>query len=163
MTIVRPLLRAALLALVVVTVVASTSEAAPYGPPPERRLGLTVNAGNPGAKVRLKVVGFRPNSRSVVTFESTPVQLATVTADANGAIEADVAIPENAPPGQHTIKVTGVDANGQPFVAASPFVVVGQLPETGSDPQPFVWLGIAALLAGAGVLGVVAYRRRPHA
>ena len=61
--------------------------------------------------------GFTPGEGVAIVLHSTPVRLATVTADADGAIATVVRIPAGTPAGQHTLVLTGL-ASGRTAVSA---------------------------------------------
>jgi hypothetical protein len=95
---------------------------------------------------------------------STPVQLATVTADANGNVTATVTIPATMVPGNHTIQLQGVDPSGAPLVESVGLVVpapVGTLSLTGAWLDQAV--AFALILVAAGWLLISAQRKRVRA
>jgi hypothetical protein len=65
-----------------------------------------------GKTVVLKGSGYAPGSTVRALVYSTPRELTTVVADANGAFEVTVTIPGDLPAGQHSLVVTGFDADG---------------------------------------------------
>lgn len=163
-----PLARLALgVGLVLVTLSAA---GVPAGAQTYVRDGVTVSDTTPtaGSSVDVGGSGFKPNSRVVVTFESTPVVLATVTADAAGVAATRVAIPAGAS-GSQSIKVTGVTSSDEPLVLATKITVgaVGaveaadDLPGTGSNPTPWVLVALTALVLGGGLVAFAV--RRHHA
>ena len=113
-----------------------------------------------GGRVQLQVAGFAPNTRLTVTLHSTPVQVGTLTTDANGAGSATVTIPASTTPGAHRIVVDQADPAAQ---AAAPITVTAA-PKPGTLPGTGGAAGIAAFilaaLIGTGVLLIVSRRRR---
>ncbi len=61
--------------------------------------------GSVGMDFTISGTGFKANSTITVTFESTPVTVATVTSNANGSFTATFKVPAAAA-GAHTIKAT---------------------------------------------------------
>lgn len=60
--------------------------------------------------------GYAPGAEITLTFESTPVFLKVVTADANGSFTASVTIPAGVPYGNHDIVASGKDPSGNQLV-----------------------------------------------
>jgi hypothetical protein len=61
----------------------------------------------PGEALSLRYAGFRPGEEVSVVMRSTPVDLGTFTADADGVVTAEVTIPETAEAGSHTLTLSG--------------------------------------------------------
>lgn len=126
---------------------------------------LTVSDSTPGAGQQVSVTGsgFAPGANVVITFESTPVTLATVVADAAGAFTTVVTIPANATPGTHTINATGTGAGGGILVLSAQVTVGGTsggtLAKTGGNGILPLLLVAAGLVLVGGVL-IVSVRRR---
>ncbi len=57
--------------------------------------------------------GLKPSTTYDVTLHSDPVDLGTVTTDANGDINASVTIPSTVTPGFHQVDITGPNMAGQ--------------------------------------------------
>lgn len=117
-------------------------------------LNPSVSSTDPGDSVSIRGGGFAPGAEVVITLESRVVTLATVSADATGAIDVSVRIPAYAPPGSHTLKATGEAAGGGTLVLSAPISVGG-----GTDgPLAFSGAGSALLLVvtglGLAVVGV---------
>ncbi len=132
---------------------------------PPSSADLTVSDSTPGVGQQISVAGsgFAPGANVVITFESTPVTLATVAADAGGAFSTVVTIPSNATPGVHTIKATGAGAGGGTLVLSAQVTVGGasggSLAKTGAD-NIFPLLLVAAGLVLVGGVLIVSVRRR---
>ena len=142
----------------------------------------------PGQQVRIGGCGFAPNTRIEVTFESVPQLLRSLlslpTSSATSeSFSTDVVIPTDAPPGGHTLKATGLAADGRNLLVLSVPVEVldpdaslgggsttavggrtasgsGSLARTGSGATlALLQAGLALVLVGAGLVAVV-HRRR---
>ncbi len=153
--------------VLVLFVLGSQVALAQYGP--NGSLTLDRNQVVAGGTVQVTGTGFAPGTDVRITIESTPVLLATVTADVNGAFVADVKIP-NGFSGQHTLIATGTDPQGSVRVLESPITVgtkTATMPPTttltggilvrGSDAQ---LIGLAAALIVVVSLGSLALVRR---
>ncbi|MGH8925130.1 MAG: hypothetical protein ACRDWA_10910 [Acidimicrobiia bacterium] len=109
---------------------------------------------DPGDEVEVSGSGFAPGSEVVLTIESEPVMLATVTANSGGSFSSIVTVPSNVAAGQHTISATGIDPSGAPRVLAAQVSVGGSLPFTGL-PLDWVVVGAVVLLTlGAAMLAM---------
>lgn len=145
-------------------------------PPSSAELTVSTAEVSPGDEITVAGGGFAPNSDVTITFESAPVVLAVVRADAAGQFTARVRIPADATPGIHTLRATGVDPQGRPRVLTSTITVrgaqAGPTAPTAPRAQPRSgslartgWSGtipisIAALaLIGAGALLLLQVRR----
>jgi LPXTG-motif cell wall-anchored protein len=132
------------------------------------QLTESTTAAHPGDSVTVSGCGFKVGSSVSIDFLSTPVHLATVTADANGGIGATVTIPANAAPGNHTIEATGVAPSGAPLVLSANITILGAgtpLPHTGSSSTaPLTAAGVGlVLIGGVAVVGARRRRARAHA
>lgn len=122
----------------------------------------------PGDDVDITATGFGPNTDSTIFILSTPIQLATATADSNGVVRATVTIPEDIQPGAHTIEVRGVDSNETPRTVSIPITVAGEVTGTTAAAQPLAATGsglstlvlVAGVLAAAGGALLLQVRRR---
>lgn len=80
-------------------------------PPPcnlsETQADVTPRTAAPGQQVRVADGCFEPGSTLAVTFESDPISLGTVRADAAGRFAADLEVPLAAAPGLHHFVVRG--------------------------------------------------------
>lgn len=126
--------------------IAATAHAGPYNTSP---ITSSTSSPAPGGQFQVTASGFKPNSTVQMFVHSTPVLLATVTADANGVASARVQIPSSFTAGSsHQILAEGVDPSGGPLTDTLNITLAGgsTLPFTGVDA-----LGIGA--AGAGLVG----------
>jgi hypothetical protein len=117
-------------------------------------LELSTTNLDPGDQVEVSGSGFASSSEVVLTIESDPVVLATVTANSEGSFSTTVTIPSNVRAGQHTIFATGIDSFGAPRTLATQVSVGGSLPFTGL-PLDSVAVGAVVLLTlGAALLAM---------
>ncbi|WP_147356246.1 Ig-like domain-containing protein [Cellulomonas rhizosphaerae] len=127
--------------------------------------GNAVTTVHPGDTLHAAAAGLLPGTKVGFELHSTPTDLGSATADADGFAVADVTIPLGTPAGKHTLVVTATDALGDVHVQKVAVTVVvaadpdDELAVTGSNVQPMLLLGSLLLLVGAGLL-VVARRRR---
>jgi hypothetical protein len=115
-----------------------------------------------GSKVAIAGSGFAAYSSVSVYVHSSPVFLATTTADAHGAISTSVSLPGNLPPGGHTLTATGPAAGGGTSTLAVGITVGGRGERSGgiSGTAGAAVAGGVLLLAIAGGLTLVTIRRR---
>jgi Fibronectin type III domain len=118
----------------------------------------------PGGDVVVAGDGYAPYSSVTLTVYSTPILLATVTADGDGAFSQAVRVPADLEPGTHSFVAAGVDPSGQPRSLRVDLTIAagsgggggggsGGLPVTG---PAILWL----LVIGFGLtLGGVALRQ----
>jgi|GEM_PF-3475967 len=108
-----------------------------------------------GDTITLTGDGFQPGEALEVWLLSTPVQLAALTADADGAFTTTVTIPTNVPPGAHTLEIRGA----QSATFSQGFTVFAGLSDTGPSPSVGPIALTSLLLAGAGAALMVLKRR----
>ena len=146
----------------------------------------------PGQQISVGGCGFAPNTRVEITFESVPQLLRSLlslptSSSTSESFSTDVVIPTDASPGGHTLKASGLAADGRSLLVLSTPIQVsdpnaslggasgggstsaasggagrtsGSLARTGSDATvSLVQIGLALLLAGAGLVAVVQRRR----
>ncbi len=119
-----PSCRALALCGLLLLAVPNTALAQQY-PPSSAGLVTSTSAASPGEEITISGSGFAPNSEITITFESVPVVLAVVRADAAGQFTARVRVPVDATPGMHTLRATGVDPQGRPRVVTATVNVAG--------------------------------------
>jgi len=114
-------------------------------------------AGNPvpGGSLTVTGGGYYPGETVDVWLHSTPRQLGTAVAGADGSFSATFALRGDDPVGAHTVIATGL-SSGHAFSAA----VTIEHPATGSSGAPTALL-LALCLVTAGFLLVSARRLRP--
>lgn len=111
-----------------------------------------------GTSYPLQAAGFAPDSPLTIGVHSEFQVLAYATADVAGEIATRVVIPEGLGPGDHTLEVSGVDADGQSRTVEIPFRVEGGgLP---SLISALLWLAVAGTLAAGLLLALHAFSRR---
>jgi len=118
------------------------------GPVAELSTGSVVAGGS----VSIAATGFAPGERIEVWLHSEPVRLTALTADADGALRASVAIPAATEAGEHRLELRGADS-GSLWL---PLTVRASLASTGSDVLPAA--AGASLAVLLGLLLVVARR-----
>ncbi|MBV9412683.1 MAG: hypothetical protein JO148_13890 [Acidimicrobiia bacterium] len=155
-------------------------------------VGVTDSAGNPlapnatltpGQQLHLSASGFTPNESVTIAVHSTPVTLATVTADGSGAVLAAVTLPSDLAAGSHTLTLSGASVtDSYPFTIAASTTGGGSTsgggtgsvastgsgvtPATSSAPLAFTGAQITGLVTGAlslvvlGLAMVTGSRRR---
>ena len=141
-----------------------------YGP--AASLAVSDTSVNPGQVVTVRGSGYADGAQLTLIFESTPVELGRATADGSGSFSRDVTIPANATPGTHTIRATGLGANGSRLEQSVRVAVLGAsttggpaakssgLARTGSDNSiSLTQAGAVLILVGAGLVAVVRRRR----
>jgi outer membrane protein OmpA-like peptidoglycan-associated protein len=65
-----------------------------------------------GQSLAMTGSGFKPNSEVKVWMFSNPRSIGTVITDANGSFAAEVPLPDNIVPGEHTAQVNGNNKSG---------------------------------------------------
>lgn len=132
------------------------------GATPAVALALSLDRVSAGATVRVMVQGLTPAASYRLVLHSTPVLLATVTAAADGSIDATVLIPQSITPGAHTLQLSRADAPDTVVASAAVTVTAAGLAATGGHGDD-----LGAVLAGGILLMltglVVVMRRRRHA
>jgi hypothetical protein len=131
-----------------------------------------VNGAVNGLDYRFVGTGFEPGEMVQGTLYSTPVDLGTVTADANGMVVFSGTLATALEPGAHRIVMTGERSGTveQAFTLAGPSapstsassapIKGGDLPGTGSGATSRLALaGVIALALGAAAV-IIAIRRR---
>lgn len=117
-----------------------------------------------GSEADIALSGARAGSSYTIQLFSDPVTLAQGSVSRLGSAVSTVVIPENTPPGPHTIVVTYAVPNGIPVEERIPVIVArGQLSATGlpvSDAAVVTIGALGVLLIAAGVaLGRTMTRR----
>lgn len=120
-----------------------------------------------GSAVTLVCSGWLPNSTVSFALFSQHTDLGTAQVGADGTLRAAVTIPADTAPGEHTLRISGTNANGQPQVVNLVFDVAAAgtgvtpatgLPATGSEPLPAALAALGLFVAGGAAL--VTARRR---
>ncbi len=119
--------------------------------------GVTVVPPSPkvGSSITVDSSGWKANTDVTITLHSTPVVLATVKADANGAVHSTSAIPSGTSAGAHTVELTGVDPLGAPRDVSAAITVEaaggGNLPRTGAAIAALLLVGTVLFAVGAAL------------
>lgn len=111
----------------------------------------------PGLPYRVTGAGFAPGQTVVVSVASTPRALATAVADESGTVTATVRVPENLPPGDHTLFASGFTPDGALQVIGRPIDVSGP---SLAGPATVGAGALLVLLAGGLLLRTGLRRRR---
>jgi hyaluronoglucosaminidase len=120
-----------------------------------------------GGTIEVRVENLLPGSGAEFSLHSTPMLLGTMSADADGVIEASFQVPSDVVTGEHTLVVVGLDADGQAATLGQAVTVVGaaspEIPNTSvalSRPLLVAYLGVQVLFVAAITL-VAVRRQRP--
>ena len=129
-------------------------------PPPT--IALSLGTPRPGSSIGVSGNGFVGGEQVQVAVLSTPRNLTTLTAAADGSVGGFVSLPSDLEAGSHQIRLLGLSSNR--VVLSNPFTVsagTSVLARTGDNFGPLTLLG-GALLA-AGLLLITAARARASA
>ncbi len=118
-------------------------------------------------RVQISGTGLEPGSQADVWAFSTPVLVGVATVAADGTLSESFLLPDSLKPGQHTLQINALRADGSSYsaatgieIVAAPVAAAGSLAATGADSR---MLALWALgLVGVGVLPLVASRRRRY-
>jgi hypothetical protein len=121
-----------------------------------------VNNASPRPGDTIQITGgstepFAPNQLLGIELRSDPVQLATVLSTDAGTYVADVQIPANTAPGQHSIVVSGLHRNGGRLESVATINVVSS-----SQPQPTATGGATSTGDGTSTSSIAATGWSPH-
>ncbi|MDO4717325.1 MAG: 5'-nucleotidase C-terminal domain-containing protein [Propionibacteriaceae bacterium] len=116
----------------------------PPGSAPEALITVSPERAAVGAKLTVTGASFAPGEQVRLELHSTPVLLATVTADAQGRFTATLTVPRVAP-GAHQVVATG--GSGGRRASASLTVMARQLPKTDGSAGAGPLFGLALALA----------------
>jgi hypothetical protein len=123
----------------------------------------------PGRQQTVVLSGFQPFEMVHGVLHSTPVDLGTVQADADGVATFTFAVPAGLELGAHSVSMTGLTSGTQAeatftvAVAAAPAASAAAgdgLAYTGTDVLPLLAAGGGLLAAGAAAVTVANRRRR---
>lgn len=121
-------------------------------PPEPQPLVIDKSVVRPGDLVTVRGGGAEPGANVTITFESTPEEVATVEAGADGTFEATFRIPLDATPGTHLISaISGGRVLGTVTVTV---LSAESLPVTGREGRllPFLVIGALALVGFGSLL-----------
>ncbi|HEX2192747.1 MAG TPA: hypothetical protein VHH09_06095, partial [Acidimicrobiales bacterium] len=120
-------------------------------PPASAELAVSASVVVPGGLVTVSGDGFAAGATITITFESTPVVIGVVQADASGRFTTQVRVPVDAPPGVHTIRATGAAAGGGTRVLTARVTVAAPGPAGAAASPPPVGAAASPGPAGAGL------------
>ncbi|HLT15941.1 MAG TPA: LPXTG cell wall anchor domain-containing protein [Acidimicrobiales bacterium] len=136
----------------------------PFSPPPSPPTDPAPFTSGPsgpvaaGATITIDEGGFLPGEDVHVVLYSTPTVLATLTADATGAVRGEVTIPADTAAGRHTlvlyggasVKARALEVSAAPGQAAAP---TQTLPRTGTAATTWLAvLGMALVTSGLALV-----------
>jgi hypothetical protein len=147
-----------------VTVTVGTATAAPAPAPKplaggDRTTANKLAADTPflvGERFSVRYSGFQPFEEVTLVLRSTPQNVGTFTADADGVLTVSFRIPTGSETGNHTLTFSG--SLGTQFVQNLTIGSSRSLAYTGADVTMPLVIGSSLILAGGGLL--VATRRR---
>ena len=114
-----------------------------------------------GGQLTVSGTGFEPGETVEATLHSTPIDLGTVTADANGAVSLTFTVPADLEPGVHSVDLVGRQSGAR---LSLEFEVLGVelprgLPATGRTTDTQAAAGAGLVLVGAALLALARRRR----
>ena len=80
---------------------------APPAEPDKPTATLSASTVAPGGTLTVSGTGFTPGEPVVATLHSTPIELGTVTADADGVATLTFTVPADLEPGDHRVELVG--------------------------------------------------------
>jgi hypothetical protein len=105
-----------------------------------------------GGTFTVSGTGFAPNVDVAVTLFSDPISLGTIRSTSNGAIQATMSMPANAPAGAHKMEAVGVNAAGGKNILSANVQVTatgtGNIARTGNTTDLLLPIGIAVVSFG---------------
>lgn len=128
-------------------------------------LSTNTSTVGPGGSLLVTGSNFVPYEGITLTLHSTPVTLATTTANGSGSFSVTVTIPSDTAPGTHTILATGATGDSASTIIvvtgaiSPPATVTSGLAFTGADIAAVSGVGAIALALG-GMLVLASRRRR---
>lgn len=157
--------------LVLALVTLLTLTAVPAGaqdyPPEAATCQVTVVTPVPGQTITVNCNGWMPNGEVEVILLSEPQLLDVVETDADGELARPVTIPSDVPPGDHTLRLSGVSAQGEPQTVDIALTVRAPDGTDGDEPGLAAtggnsWVGalLGVGLLGAGGTALLIARRR---
>jgi hypothetical protein len=123
-------------------------------------VGLSVSTVAAGGMITVTGSDFAPNEPITVILHSTPVTLATFTADSTGAFSRTVTIPTGTAGGSHTLLVTGATSGTVSTPVTVTTLSITALPTTGGITSAQIEFD-ASIAVLFGIVGAfVVYRER---
>ena len=108
-----------------------------------------------GAQLVATGAGFQPRSPVCLDVADTPLQLATVIANREGAFTATITVPP-LPMGQHILRAMGTTHSGSTLILNTAFTNGYTLPSAGLRTGRWILLGVAAV----GLVALMTFGRR---
>lgn len=131
-------------------------------PPEAATCAVSVTTPALGEAIEVECSGWMPNGEVDVSIFSQHRHLGTLQVDANGEVTGTVTIPSDLAPGDHTLRFSGINAQGEQQhvdIALTVQEAGGPgLAATGMNSGTGVGLGVGLL--GAGAAAVYVARRR---
>jgi hypothetical protein len=144
--------------------VATPTPVAPPTTPPTSAPGTATAAAPTLAAGRQQTVtagGFTPGETVRGTLYSTPIDLGTAVADAQGVVTFTFTVPADLEVGVHTVTALGLTSGTTSTVTfAVTTTETAALATTGVDVAPLIGLGVVALGAGSALAFTGTRRRR---
>lgn len=153
-----------------------------YPPTDDEEITVSATALCPGDSLVVQGRGFAADSSVLIALAANDTNLGTATADGEGNVSFETAVPDTQAAGDYTIQASGTDPEGAELVLSAALTVEdcdempadeeptaaapsdddessGGLPVTGSSTMTLVQIGVA-LAAVGGILLALARRRR---
>lgn len=147
-------------------VLAGPASAAPTAYTPTTAPG-TVSDASPAAGATFTFAGDGFAAGATVTITLAGDQIATATANSNGAFSVSVKAPTAA--GTYVLAANGTGADGAPLSVTATIQVLAAsgsaagLPRTGTEVATQLWIAGGLLALGAGLIALTVVRRRDGA
>ncbi|MCW2529140.1 MAG: putative rane protein [Pseudonocardiales bacterium] len=142
--------------------VISTPTPTTTAPAPGPTAGAALGTLTPGSTQTVTGTGFTPGEIVQATLHSDPIDLGTFTADSDGTVVVQFAVPVDLAVGAHDVTLIGLTSAGQAVAAftvaalaasATPTPLTsGTLALTGSSIGPLTLVGGLAVLGGAALM-----------
>ncbi|WGD38519.1 GH92 family glycosyl hydrolase [Lysinibacter sp. HNR] len=114
------------------------------------QLTVSTDTLRPGDTLIVNGTGYAPGEQVNAVLHSTPITLATITANGDGVFSASITIPVDTEYGDHTLVFTGLTSNA---VASVVLKIVAELPaDVGTGPSTNDYRGLSTTGAGTPVL-----------
>lgn len=147
-----------------ITVVEPTAVPLPPSPPSGAASLIGVpSSAHPGDTFTVSGTGFAPNAPVTLGIYSSPVTLASVTADATGAFTTPVTVPTTTPVGAHTIVAIGMDPDADDLALSANIRIVAAatpLANTGIQPEQVALIALALAFGGFLAFAIALLMRR---
>lgn len=113
--------------------------------------------------------GLKPFSKFKIVLRSDPIVLVDTTAGFDGAVSANMVLPDSIEAGDHTVTITGTDRDGKAITSVATFTLdenrvatvsknsmtkSGTLPATGGNTGSLPWAALTLLVSGGALLAI---------